>query len=734
MKNIVFIPNIDLNNGRNESYHYSVKSWQHWCDKNDVLLIEWKDPIADPSLLKVTLQRYWVHDILNHNQIDYDQVLIVDADTIIHPDAPNFFNETDHKFSVVLNNGCYEWTTRSIENWGNALFPKESKLHPWKYFNGGFQITNKSHIPFYNFVKDFYLNNIKIINEWNDTIKAGTDQTIINYLAQIYKVDTKCLPECYNLQDLFRKNLLHIPGHSWFPDELIFTKAGWIYHFNAIPQNPRHVSYWLERTYKELINNKSSTPKYSPISLEYFLNMEVANGGESKQILNLNGKLKTVKDIIEYWKTASEPELKPSNWQYYNCMIAGFRKDVANHHDLGWDQMTKEYYESLESMTDLELEQYLKSTPVEFDNGFIKHSYHRAYAMIGRLIRGEKYIPFYMETEKIYSQPTKIDNVHRIKPLSNNISKLKELDNLGIPRSEYCLAQSSILSVMGVRNNDDLDIIISSKLRKQNIKFPDGVEVFPENYGKFQYFGTKGDDDILENYCITIDGYKFLEPRFYFARKNIDKTERDIQDWKKIKLFFENKSYLGYPFNFDFYKWGVPFVDKIQLKDVSLENCELIKDKYNRVVDDVNHGRSIYYNPLDKTYIKIFNPDYCRLPNLKKALNSGLLNGLTPALVSLIYQEDELIGYICKEGTLIDNNDFEFNKIPQDFLNTVLKNCKHKSLVYYDLVPQNIIKLDNGQYSLIDLESVYEFGEEHLMKQHNAVYKPNNLLSLIQNV
>jgi hypothetical protein len=50
------------------------------------------------------------------------------------------------------------------------------------------------------------------------------------------------------------------------------------------------------------------------------------------------------------------------------------------------------------------------------------------------------------------------------------------------------------------------------------------------------------------------------------------------------------------------------------------------------------------------------------------------------------------------------------------------------------LVPQNIIKLDNGQYSLIDLESVYEFGEEHLMKQHNAIYKPNNLLNLIENV
>ena len=36
MKNIVFIPNINLGNGRSDSYQYSIKSWKYWCDKNDV--------------------------------------------------------------------------------------------------------------------------------------------------------------------------------------------------------------------------------------------------------------------------------------------------------------------------------------------------------------------------------------------------------------------------------------------------------------------------------------------------------------------------------------------------------------------------------------------------------------------------------------------------------------------------------------------------------------------------
>ena len=98
---------------------------------------------------------------------------------------------------------------------------------------------------------------------------------------------------------------------------------------------------------------------YSPISLDYFLNMEVAKGGGGKEILNLNGKLKYVKDIIEYWKTTPTPQLTPQNSQYYNCMIAGFRKGVENHHDIGWDNLTKEYYDSLELMSDEEIEDYL---------------------------------------------------------------------------------------------------------------------------------------------------------------------------------------------------------------------------------------------------------------------------------------------------------------------------------------------------------------------------------------
>ena len=498
---------------------------------------------------------------------------------------------------------------------------------------------------------------------------------------------------------------------------------------------------WRQHRKKEKQKALEFANSFQPISLEYFLNMELASGGGGKEVIKQNYKLKTVRDIVNFFKTHAdevEKTLVPSNWQYFNCMMAEFRHNVGNHHDLGWENMTKEYYESLEPMSDEEIEQFLKDTPVEFDNGFIRHNYHRACAMIGRLIKGKPYIPFYMKTSQIYDEAREKDGLHRIKPLTSKIKLLEEMDRRGISRDDYCLAQSSILSIMDIRDNDDLDIIISSKLRSQNPQFPPGVDVFAANRGKFNYFGAKGDDDILENYCIKIDGYKFLEPRFYFARKNIS-TERDMNDWKSIESFFQSNNHKGYPFNFDFYKWGVNYVNKVQLQDINTSNLKIIINKYDRIIEGINHGRNVFYDEENKRYIKIFHPGYCRLSNFKEALESGFLNGLCPALTDLIYQDNNLIGYICKEGSTLlgtqhpNHNIFTNSKeIPQDFLTTILKNCNKRKKVYYDLSPSNIIKLDNGQYSLIDLESVYDLDNLDILPLHNAQIKPSNLLELIE--
>ena len=258
MKNVVFIPNIDLGNGRATPYHYSVKSWQTWCDKHDVKLVEWTEPIMDHNNFPIIYQREWVFDILEHNEIDYDQVLIIDADTIVHPDCPNFFERTNHKYTAVVNNGCFEWVTRSINAWGHFMFTDMEKPKVWEYFNTGFIIANKEHKPFFKTIQEFYLENVERLFEIRNNEKydglpiPGVGQTCVNFLVKKHDIKMTYLPERFNLTDLFRKNMLHIPGHNdWSKDELIYKDTGYIFHFNAIPKNERHAEYWMKRTYEE---------------------------------------------------------------------------------------------------------------------------------------------------------------------------------------------------------------------------------------------------------------------------------------------------------------------------------------------------------------------------------------------------------------------------------------------------------------------------------------------------
>ena len=243
-----------------------------------------------------------------------------------------------------------------------------------------------------------------------------------------------------------------------------------------------------------------------------------------------------------------------------------------------------------------------------------------------------------------------------------------------------------------------------------------------------------GDDDILENFCIIIDGYKFLEPRFYFARKNMS-SDRDKKDFEGIKQFFDRNSDLGYPFDKITYRWGLPtFRPRINIKELDLESLILVKDKYNRIVDGINQGRAVYAG--DGYYVKVFHPEYCRLQNFRDALDSGFLNGLTPSMTHLLEDNDKnIIGYITLGGTILSESESDFDKIPQWFIRTVLRNCQKRNKVFYDLVPINIIRDSYfNQISLIDLESVYDLDKLEDMKKHNATLKPSNLIDSIKGI
>ena len=284
-------------------------------------------------------------------------------------------------------------------------------------------------------------------------------------------------------------------------------------------------------------------------------------------------KLKTVRDVVEYFKQdgaieKAKEKLKEDNWEYFNCLLYGWRNgviDTDQHKKTGGVEisledrnrtLSPEYYQSLQKMTNEEIHNFNKNNPVEFDGDIIRHGTHRVYAMIGRLIRGEEYIPFYIGEDRF------------LNPV-NRINFLEELDKMGIPREEYTICQSAWLTMMGIRKNDDLDIVVSSRLREysldgdvSDLKIHPNVEVFGKNRKKFNEFGCDNDDDFINKYSINIGGYNFCEPRFYFCRI-WPENDRKVRDQKMIKEFFKNEKHKEFPFSeISIEKWGLELLPK----------------------------------------------------------------------------------------------------------------------------------------------------------------------------
>tara|TARA_Y100001963_G_scaffold156207_1_gene249236 strand:+ start:1377 stop:2156 length:780 start_codon:yes stop_codon:yes gene_type:complete len=248
-KNLVFMMDVDIKgdgryaSSRRLSYKYSIDSWKRWCDKNGCELFVLNDLVLDNNKMGICWQRYYLFDILEANEIEYDQILMVDADTIVHPDTPNFFEMSEGKLCGCQFDGSWDWVLRSIENYSKHIF--DGYMMPWdKYFDCGFIIINKSHKQFFQDIISFYFVNQDNLIKVQNTFHTGTDQTPVNMLVHQRNIDFKLLPYEFNMNDMVRKEILG--------DDLLFTKIGWIYQYNAIPNNKDNelTNYFMKKTYE----------------------------------------------------------------------------------------------------------------------------------------------------------------------------------------------------------------------------------------------------------------------------------------------------------------------------------------------------------------------------------------------------------------------------------------------------------------------------------------------------
>ena len=227
---------------RRAAYKYSIDSWKRWCDKNNCELFVLNDLILEKEKMAICWQRYYLFDILDANDIKYDQVLMVDADTIVHPECPNFFEMSEGKLCGAHFDGSWDWVLRSIENYSKYAF--DNYMMPWwEYFDCGFVLVNKKHKQFFNDIVNYYFTNQDTLIKLQDTFHVGTDQTPVNMLVHQRDIEFKLLPYEFNMCDMARKEILG--------DDLLFTKIGWIYQYNAIPNNKDNqlTNHFMKKTY-----------------------------------------------------------------------------------------------------------------------------------------------------------------------------------------------------------------------------------------------------------------------------------------------------------------------------------------------------------------------------------------------------------------------------------------------------------------------------------------------------
>ena len=238
-KNTVYIISV----GSKPEYDISIESWRRWCDKNDVQLFLLEEPILPMEDMHIIWQRYYMFDIFDNNDIKSNQTLIVDADTIIHPNCDNFFEKTENKYCLVHDDGSYDWVLRGMEHYKKRVYDSEW-FNYWEYGNSGFQIVNQKHREFFEYMREFYFKNIKEINFIQQSYGIGTDQTPLNFNLRAQDVDVKLMGYKYNMGCMLKKEIL--------AEDMLFTKLGWVYHFNGLPNKDQSVPHWMEKTFKYL--------------------------------------------------------------------------------------------------------------------------------------------------------------------------------------------------------------------------------------------------------------------------------------------------------------------------------------------------------------------------------------------------------------------------------------------------------------------------------------------------
>lgn len=181
--------------------------WEHWCEKYNIDFLTIEEPICPFKDLCPQMQKMWVMEILDKNNIEYDQILAVDHDTYPTPSCPNVFNMSNGEFAAALDNGFGPQINRLIRLFKDNFF-KNNKFVSWDtYFNSGFIIYNKKHKEVFKQTQEWFTKNKEEFFVL-DKCRGLNDQTILNFVLSDMGYKLVILPRSYNVLDFHMERFL----------------------------------------------------------------------------------------------------------------------------------------------------------------------------------------------------------------------------------------------------------------------------------------------------------------------------------------------------------------------------------------------------------------------------------------------------------------------------------------------------------------------------------------------
>ncbi len=190
---------------------YGIRTWRDWCTRRSISF----HLIDHDGGLHPTFSKYRVFELFP----DVDRFTVVDADTMVRWDCPDFAEGVGTSFGACVDLGHVGWIVQSLQA-HEPFFPCVN-VPWWDYVNSGVLVMSRAHQRVAEGVLTWAREHpepIRFGNNWR-----SYDQTVLNYVLRELGTLVHYLPLDFNLTKIRQRGL-------W--EERRYVDVAHVWHFN----------------------------------------------------------------------------------------------------------------------------------------------------------------------------------------------------------------------------------------------------------------------------------------------------------------------------------------------------------------------------------------------------------------------------------------------------------------------------------------------------------------------